>query len=276
VYSTDAGSMSTLNGDDGDDVFNVRAMNGPVDVHGGAGDDTTNVTNLGPALPIGPETTPTGSIDSINALLKVDGGNGTLDTLNVDDSAAAAANNKTGTLTATSLTGLELETSIDYANLDRLNIWLGFGNNVFTINSTHGGATTVYTAKGNDTVYINGASGLLTVNGEEGNDTFDVRATGLGSVVHLNGQEGDDTFNLSDLSPALPAAYPATLPPPAATTIRQDRLDRRAGGDRWRTRTRARRRQRRRFREYRQQGRYADVDHAARARDGRRRGLRQC
>ena len=78
---------------------------------------------------------------------------------------------------------------------------------MFTINSTHAGETTVYTAEGADTVYINGASGVLTVNGEQGNDTFDVRATALGSEVRLNGQEGADTFNLSDLSPALPAAY---------------------------------------------------------------------
>ncbi|WP_157100266.1 hypothetical protein [Rhodoplanes sp. Z2-YC6860] len=217
VNATRAGSKSTLNGDAGDDVFNVRAMNGPVDVNGGADNDTINVADKAPLLPAGPRTTPTGTIDDINALLNVDGGGGTLDALNIDDS-AAATNDKSGTLTDDTLSGLELEVPIHYLGLEKLSIWLGSGANTFTINSTHAGETTVYTAKGNDTVYINGASGLLTVNGEEGDDTFDVRATGLGSEVHLNGQEGSDTFNLSDLSPALPAAYPATLPPPAATT----------------------------------------------------------
>ena len=60
---------------------------------------TRNVTSVAPTLPAGPRTTPTGSIDAINALLDVDGGAGTLDTLNVDDSAAARSNDKTGTLT---------------------------------------------------------------------------------------------------------------------------------------------------------------------------------
>ena len=111
------------------------------------------------------------------------------------------------------------------------------------------------------------------MNGEEGDDTFNVRATSLGSEVHLNGQDGDDTFNLSDLSPALPAAYPATLPPPAATT--SGKVDSIHGlvvidGGLW-----VRRRQRRQLREYGQQGRYADVDHAARARDAGRRELLQ-
>jgi Ca2+-binding RTX toxin-like protein len=207
VYGTSAGSISTLNGDAGNDVFNIRAMNGPVNVRGGADSDTINVSSLAPTLPPGPRTTATGSIDAINAPLDIDGGDGLLDTLNVDDSAAAASNNKTGTLTATALTGLELEASFTYANLDALNIWLGFGNNVFTINSTHPAtATTLYTAQGTDTVNINGAGGLLTVNGEQGADTFNVRATSLGSEVRLNGQEDNDTFNLSDAAPALPAA----------------------------------------------------------------------
>jgi Ca2+-binding RTX toxin-like protein len=217
VNGTRAGSSSTLNGDAGDDVFNVRAINGPVAVNGGADNDTVNVADTAPLLPPGPRTTPSGTIDDINALLDVDGGNGVLDTLNIDDS-NASTNDKNGTLTDDTLTGLELEVPIHYLGLEQLNIWLGSGANVFTINSTQAGETTVNTAKGADIVYINGASGVLTVNGEEDVDTFDVRATGVGSEVRLNGQEGADTFNLSDLSPALPAAYPATLPPPAATT----------------------------------------------------------
>ena len=149
VYGTGLGSVSTLNGNTGNDIFNVRAMNGRVNVRGGEDDDTTNVTNLAPTLPVGPATTPTGSIDAINALLDVDGGTGTLDVLNVDNSAAPIENDKVGTLTATSLTGLELEAGIDYAGLERLNIWLGFGDNDFTINSTHPTTqTTVYSAHG--------------------------------------------------------------------------------------------------------------------------------
>ena len=174
------------------------------------------------------------------------------------------SNNKTGTLTATSLTGLELEAGISYANLDALNIWLGFGNNVFTINGTHPTtATTLYTAQGTDTVNINDAGGLLTVNGEQGADIFNVRATSLGSKVRLNGQEDDDTFNLSDRRTCAARGY----------DVGQGQLDRRIG--RAGRRCRVRRHQRRRLGEHGEQGRHADVEHAARARDARRRELLQ-
>ena len=139
VNGTGTGSVSTLNGDAGADIFNVRDMDGRVNVRGGADSDTVNVTDIAPTLPTGARTTQTGSIDEINALLDVDGGTGPLDVMNVDDSRAAAINDKTGTLTATTLRGLELDVGIDYLGLEELNIWLGFGDNTFDINSTHPG-----------------------------------------------------------------------------------------------------------------------------------------
>ena len=129
VYGTGLGSVSTLNGDTGNDVFNVRAMNGRVNVRGGEDDDTTNVTNLAPTLPVGPahhahrqhrrdqRAARRGRRhrDARRPERRRFGGPG--------------ENDKVGTLTATSLTGLELEAGIDYAGLEKLNIWLGFGNN---------------------------------------------------------------------------------------------------------------------------------------------------
>ncbi len=223
IKGTGATSHSTLNGNGGDDVFNVHAMDGPVNVRGGAGSDTVNVTDRAPVLPavlpLGTRTTPNGSIDRINALLDVHGGDGALDVMNVDDSRAAAANNKTGTLTATRLSGLELDVWIDYLALEELNIWLGFGANTFHIDSTHETETTLNTAEGGDTINVNGASGLVTVNAEQGDDFVNVRATDVDSELRINGHEGLDTINLSNLSPTLPAPYPAVLQPPAAGSI---------------------------------------------------------
>src|SRR5262249_22724436 len=108
VNYTETGSVTTLNGDAGNDTFNIRAMDGRVNVRGGDDEDTITVSNNAPSLPPGPRTTPTGNIDSINALLDVDGGNGSQDTLNIDDSAAPASDSQAGTLTSSSLTGLEL------------------------------------------------------------------------------------------------------------------------------------------------------------------------
>lgn len=41
--------------------------------------------------------------------------------------------------------------------------------------------------KGIDIVYINGVSGVLIVNGDEGDDMFDVCVMGFGSEVYFNG-----------------------------------------------------------------------------------------
>ena len=43
VNNTGADSITTLNGDAGDDVFNILAMNGAVNVNGGADNDVVNV-----------------------------------------------------------------------------------------------------------------------------------------------------------------------------------------------------------------------------------------
>ena len=262
VYGTGAGSTSTLNGDEGNDIFNIRAMNGPVDVRGGADSDTVNVAS-GSDTACRPADHADGSIDAINAPLDVDGGIGTLDVLNVDDSAAAASNNKTGTLTAISLTGLELDAGISYANLDALNIWLGFGNNVFTINGTHPTtATTLYTAQGTDTVDINDAGGLLTVNGEEGR--------------HLQRARDEPRQQGAPQRPGRRRHVQPERPRTCAARgydVGQGRLDRRIG--RAGRRCRVRRRQRRRLGEHGEQGRHPEPEHAARARDARRCGLLQ-
>ena len=217
VNGTSASSSTTINGNSGNDIINVRAMNGPVTVNGNANNDTVNVGSDTPVLPSLP-TTQEGTIDDINALLVVDGGNGSQDVLNVDDS-DPANNAKTGTLTSSTIRDLDLEEGINYTTFEELTVWLAFGNNTLTINSTHSGETTVNAAAGNDTIHINDASGILTVNSEADNDLVNVRATSLNSQTFINGADGLDTINLSDSSPTLPADFPASLPPPAADTV---------------------------------------------------------
>ena len=217
VNGTSANSSTTINGESGNDIINVRAMNGAVTVNGNANNDTVNVGSTAPVLPSLP-TTQEGHVDDINALLIVDGGNGTQDVLNVDDSNPTNTA-KSGMLTSSTIRGLDLEEGIDYTTFEELTLWLAFGNNTLTINSTHSGETTVNTAAGDDTVHVNDASGVLTVNAEADADTVNVRATSLGSQTFINGEGGSDTINLSDTSPTLPALFPASLPPPAADTV---------------------------------------------------------
>jgi hypothetical protein len=210
VNGTGTGSVSTLHGDNGNDIFNIRGMDGDVDVWGMDGDvdvfgdignDTFNVGSVAPTLP-GVPTNLTGNIDAINGLLTVDGGTGTLDVLNVDDS-NPTNETKSGTMSGSTIRGLEMEEGIDYTTLEYLNIWLGSGGNTFTINSTHAGNTVVSTSGGEDTIHINDVNGILVVNGEADIDTFNVNGTSSGSDTTLNGEGGNDIFNVRAMAGAV-------------------------------------------------------------------------
>ena len=87
----------------------------------------------------------------------------------MDDSGDALAN--TGTLTATTLTGLGMSDGIDYAELESLNIDLGSGADGFTIASTHLGSTTLNTHAGDDTVNLLSNSGETNINTGSDQDT---------------------------------------------------------------------------------------------------------
>jgi Ca2+-binding RTX toxin-like protein len=221
VNDTDATSTLTLHGQGGIDTFNIRGMGGSVNVHGDGDNDTINVSDTGPFVPAAGPATRVGSIGNIDGLLVVDGGTG-VDVMNVDDSRAASNNSKTGTLTGTRLSGLDMPLGINYVGLDELNIWLGIAGNVFVVDGTHasiiGGlaTTTVSTGDGvdlitindvsdtltvngqggDDLITINGVSDTLTVNGQGGDDDFNINGTGVGSTSNLNGDDGEDEFHV--------------------------------------------------------------------------------
>ncbi|HLP76522.1 MAG TPA: hypothetical protein VK327_06325, partial [Candidatus Paceibacterota bacterium] len=114
----------TINGDAGNDTFNVQATTGALYINGGSGDDTFNLSSAAPAT--------TGNVNAIAGLLTLDGGTGN-DLLTVDDSSDTTAN--TGLLTATSLTGLGLGSGVNYDGFEALHIALGSGDDTFNIRS---------------------------------------------------------------------------------------------------------------------------------------------
>ena len=97
--------------------------------------------------------------------------------------------NDQGTLTATNLsglgmgTGLELEPGrffaggITYSNLEAINIFLGSGNDTFTVESTHAGSTRIIAGKGDDTVRVKTIAGHTTIETGIGDDTVTSRTT---------------------------------------------------------------------------------------------------
>jgi hypothetical protein len=107
VNATGAGSLLQIFGEAGDDRIQVRAMAGEVRVFGGDDADVVTVSDVAPIRPTSLPTAQIGSIGFIDGRLLVDGQGGS-DTLYVDDSRAEHVNDKQGTLTSSTLRGLEL------------------------------------------------------------------------------------------------------------------------------------------------------------------------
>ena len=151
----------------GADQIAVRAISGNTTIHAGSGNDTISV---GSTAGLWYTTTPAGvpgsnraflavngTVDAISALLTVDGDTG-VDTLNIDDS--GDLNDNTGTLTASRIDGLDMGGHIEYAHFtSALNIILGHGNDVFTVESTHPWLTTIEGRSGNDQINIKTIAG---------------------------------------------------------------------------------------------------------------------
>ncbi len=126
-------AVLNINLGSGNDTFNVRSTNAitVTTLNTGAGTNTINVGSLSPAVG--------GILDTIKgALIIVGSGN---DTLNVDDTGSAT--NKSGTLTATTLTGLAMGLGgMTYSGLTTLSINLGSGSDTFTVTGVTDSTTT--------------------------------------------------------------------------------------------------------------------------------------
>ena len=119
----------------------------------------------------------------------LDGGAG-FDVANVDDSANTA--NKAGTLTSSTLRGLEMPAGVNYSNAEDFNLWLGTGTDGLYIDSTHAGTTDVFMGDGNatvnqrdDTIAIKSIGGTTTVHGQDGNDFFYVNVDAAANAANF-------------------------------------------------------------------------------------------
>jgi hypothetical protein len=174
LFGNIAGASAAVSGDDAGDVFNVGNVSAgtPLTVTGTGSNDTYNVGSNAPASG--------GVVGNIQGALTVVG-DGTA-TLNVDDTGSTVA--RTGTLTPTALTGLNMGASgIAYSGLANLNVNLGSGGNTFLINGT---AATTSTA-------LNSGTGVDTVN---------VLATGGKTTVNTGGGSNANVVNVGSTAPA--------------------------------------------------------------------------
>ncbi len=152
VANTAAGTTTLVNSGTGADTVNVQATTGPVTVNTGGGANL-NVVNVGSKEPI-----TGGIVDYIQGALTV-AGNGA-DTMNVDDTGSTTA--KTATLTATTLTGMNMGPSgITYSGLATLDISLGSGG---TTGNTLNIAVAAGTSLPANTIFNAGSGGHDMIN----------------------------------------------------------------------------------------------------------------
>ena len=80
--------------------------------------------------------------------------------------------------------------TLNYANLEELDIHLGNGGNTFAVQSTHGSSsviatTSIDTGNGFDAVYVDSVSGPTTITTDAGDDTISVGSTTGGALANL-------------------------------------------------------------------------------------------
>ncbi len=176
VISTGAGYITTIQAGKGKDVVDigslVRASGGVVDFMAGS-----------------------------LSVLDVGVGN----VLNVDDTGSTAG--KSGTLGASTLSGLGMGGIITYSGFQAFNLRLGSGDDDLTVASTMAGATFVNAGPGDDTVNVQSTGGPTTIVGGTGNDTINIGSLtpSSGGIVNLiagpltiDGGAGSNVANVND------------------------------------------------------------------------------
>ena len=152
----------TINGNGGDDTFDVLGDSAPTTINGGNGDAAINVAAI--AFPLTVNTGTGQSTVNLNAaglaaaVTVVGDGR---DTLNVTGAAG------TGTLSDTTIAGLGTA-GVTYAGVAALNLALSAGDDVLTVAGTAARTlTTVDTAGGIDAVAVVATAGPLTIDDAE-------------------------------------------------------------------------------------------------------------
>jgi hypothetical protein len=215
---------TTLNTGTGADTVNVLATNGPLTIDGQKGRDNVTIGNKG-------------RVDNIAAGLTVGNSGGTSD-VNIDDSKDSKKTDKPRTVivysqlvkgnSVTTISGFPTGGDINLisGNLASLTISAGNLGNTFRIHDTPqsntpgGVTTTINTGAGNDNVTIDGTTGRLDLNVQDG--------TGVGNQISV----GSSTVNLDyingpiNITGVAGAESDLTVNDSASTTSHQFVVDR--------------------------------------------------
>ncbi len=181
----------------GADTIQIGSTNSrtSVSISGGLGDDAIDVGGF--------ENSETNFItlngirgSALTGSLIIDGdeGNNLLSLTDADD-----GENNDGMLTDSVLSGLGMQINIEYSDFADLTLQLGSGSDRFTIESTIDGSSQIFAGIGDDDVDIQSLSGMVTVDGEAGDDSILLETSNFGSTAAIVGNSGDDTIDIRSM-----------------------------------------------------------------------------
>ncbi|MBU6293499.1 MAG: hypothetical protein KJS91_02350, partial [Planctomycetes bacterium] len=89
--------------------------------------------------------------------------------------------------------------SITFSGTSTVRLNGGIKNNAFTLSGTaYTGVVTINGDRGNDVFNLGGAyTGVVVVNGDDGNDTFNLTGSYTTGGITVNGGQGNDSYNLT-------------------------------------------------------------------------------
>jgi hypothetical protein len=189
---------TTVNAGAGEDTINVQTVSGDTTVNGGADNDVVNVGSTAP--------TAGGVLDGIGARLSINGDSGN-DTVNLDDSADTVDN--LGTLTESTLSGLGMGGTINYAGIDILNLDLGSGDDRINVHGTSA-MTNLDTAQGDDLIYVSSGANLGALDTAPANGDLEAlhdsmlhgTLDAVTGTLNIDAGAGQNTLGVSDRTDA--------------------------------------------------------------------------
>ena len=190
VNSATLGTVTAIDGKEGDDTFNITGDLGAANsLEGGEGNDTFNVKS---AAPINGGTIDGGAGFDTLTVDKMLTGDATLTALNNVENATF---NNTGTVTITNMATADNASTLTAANtVTSLTINTLKADVATTIDGSQiTGNVTVVASNSKAAVTLKGGNGTASLTGGDGNDT--IITTGAGTST-ITGGKGDDTIQL--------------------------------------------------------------------------------
>ena len=173
--------QTTLNTEAGMDTIRIQGIKAPTVVNAGDDNDTIQVYD------------DNNTVNKIQAQLTINGDAGS-DRIIVTDVDGSGS----GILTSTELIGLGIVEEAIIYSAETLDINLGSGADIFTIDGTHTGKTTLNTNSGDDLVTVNNAIGNLEINTEDNNDFVIVNRTQ--AITNINTGSGEDNIRIKSIN----------------------------------------------------------------------------